>query len=66
MIANKQLYKTDTMKVNEEAWRQVKEAIEKHTNEDDMITDVSINYHVKDLGKTKNYLRLNIKLEFNG
>jgi len=54
------------MKVNEEAWRQVKEAIEKHTNEDDMITDVSINYQVKDLGTTKNYLKLDIKLYKNG
>ena len=48
------------MRVNNEIWKQLKEQIEHFTNSDDNITDVTINYQVKQ-SKDKNYLKLSIK-----
>ena len=53
------------MNINSAAWQQVKDSIEEHINNDPMISDVSINYQIKDLGKTKNYLKLNVNINTN-
>lgn len=53
------------MIVNLEAWKQLKESIEKHTKEDSNITDIIINYQVKKMGNVKNFLKLDIKIENN-
>ena len=50
------------MIVNEAAWEKLKKQIEFHTEQDDNITDVSINYQVKE-SKNKNYLKLNITID---
>ena len=50
------------MIVNEAAWEKLKKQIEYHTEQDDNITDVSINYQVKE-SKNKNYLKLNITID---
>ena len=49
------------MIVNEAAWEKLRKQIEYHTEQDSEITDVLINYQVKE-GK-KNYLRLNITID---
>ena len=49
------------MKVNDAAWEKLKKQIEFHTEQDSEITDVLINYQVKE-GK-KNYLKLNITID---
>ena len=46
------------MEVNKSAWEKLRKQIEYHTQQDSEITDVHINYQVKQ-GK-KNYLKLNI------
>jgi hypothetical protein len=48
--------------VNEAAWEKLKKQIEYHTEQDDNITDVQINYQVKE-SKNKNYLKLNITID---
>ena len=50
------------MEVNEAAWEKLKKQIEFHTEQDSEITDVQINYQVKET-KNKNYLKLNITIE---
>jgi len=50
------------MIVNEEAWEKLKKQIEYHTQQDSEITDVHINYQVKER-KNKNYLKLNITID---
>tara|TARA_B110000285_G_C14878885_1_gene492878 strand:+ start:235 stop:390 length:156 start_codon:yes stop_codon:yes gene_type:complete len=50
------------MKVNEAAWEQLKKQIEFYTEDDTSISDISINYQVRNV-KNKNYLRLNIKTD---
>ena len=50
------------MIVNEAAWEKLKKQIEFHTEQDDNITDVSINYQVKE-SNNKNYLKLNITID---
>ena len=50
------------MIVNKAAWEKLKKQIEYHTEQDDNITDVSINYQVKE-SKNKNYLKLNITID---
>ena len=50
------------MIVNEAAWEKLKKQIEFHTEQDDNITDVQINYQVKE-SKNKNYLKLNITID---
>ena len=50
------------MEVNKAAWEKLKKQIEYHTEQDDNITDVQINYQVKE-SKNKNYLKLNITID---
>ena len=50
------------MKVNEAAWEKLRKQIEHHTEQDSDITDVHINYQVKER-KNKNYLKLNITID---
>jgi len=49
------------MIVNKAAWEKLRKQIEYHTQQDSEITDVLINYQVKE-GK-KNYLKLNITID---
>ena len=49
------------MIVNKAAWEKLRKQIEYHTEQDSEITDVLINYQVKE-GK-KNYLKLNITID---
>lgn len=49
------------MIVNKAVWEELKKQIEYHTQQDSEITDVLINYQVKE-GK-KNYLKLNITID---
>ena len=49
------------MIVNKAAWEELKKQIEFHLQQDSEITDVHINYQVKQ-GK-KNYLKLNITID---
>jgi hypothetical protein len=48
------------MRVNNEIWKQLKEQIEHFTNSDDNITDVTINYQVKQSAE-RNFLKLSVK-----
>jgi len=50
------------MIVNEAAWEKLKKQIEFHTKQDSEITDVQINYQVKEK-KNRNYLKLNITID---
>ena len=50
------------MIVNEAAWEKLRKQIEYHTEQDSEITDVHINYQVKET-KNKNYLKLNITID---
>ena len=50
------------MIVNEAAWEKLKKQIEFHTEQDTEITDVQINYQVKET-KNRNYLKLNITID---
>ena len=50
------------MRVNEAAWEKLKKQIEFHTEQDSEITDVQINYQVKEK-KNRNYLKLNITID---
>jgi len=50
------------MIVNEAAWEKLKKQIEFYTEQDNDITDVQINYQVKEK-KNKNYLKLNLKID---
>ena len=49
------------MEVNKSAWEKLRKQIEYHIQQDSEITDVHINYQVKQ-GK-KNYLKLNITID---
>jgi hypothetical protein len=50
------------MEVNKAAWEKLRKKIEYHTEQDSDITDVHINYQVKER-KNKNYLKLNITID---
>ena len=50
------------MEVNKAAWEKLRKQIEFHTEQDTEITDVQINYQVKEK-KNKNYLKLNITID---
>ena len=50
------------MEVNNAAWEKLKKQIEFHLQQDSEITDVHINYQVKER-KNKNYLKLNITID---
>lgn len=51
-------------KINNDAWAKLKKQIEYHLEQDNNLTDVSINYQIK-VPKygTKNYLRLGVKID---
>ena len=48
------------MKVNESLWEALKNTIEMHTEQDPNITDVLINYQVKESNGVKNIIKLNL------
>ena len=50
------------MKVNDAAWEKLKKQIEYYTDADTSISDISINYQIKETNN-KNYLRLNITID---
>ena len=50
------------MEVNQAAWEKLKKQIEYYTEADASISDISINYQVKET-KNRNYLRLNITID---
>ena len=50
------------MEINKAAWEKLKKQIEYHIQQDSEITDVHINYQVKET-KNKNYLKLNITID---
>jgi hypothetical protein len=50
------------MEINNAAWEKLKKQIEYHLQQDSDITDVHINYQVKER-KNKNYLKLNITID---
>jgi len=50
------------MRVNEAAWEKLKKQIEFYIEADPSISDISINYQVKET-KNRNYLRLNITID---
>jgi len=50
------------MKVNEAAWNDLKKLIEYHTGNDSNITNITINYQVKEVKDNKNYLQINVTL----
>jgi hypothetical protein len=52
------------MKVNQTAWDNLKEQIEIHLDEDCNLTDIAINYQIKEASfGTRNYLNLNVVLK---
>ena len=51
------------MKLNNAAWVELKSRIETLLESDTNITDVSINYQVKQTKGEKNFAKFNIKLE---
>ncbi len=52
------------MKVNNSVWDALKSQVEMHTNQDHNITDVLINYQVKEsINNNKNILKLNVIIE---
>ena len=53
------------MEINSKAWSQLKKDIEKHLKNVPLISDVSINYQIREkkVGQLKNILRFNIKIE---
>jgi len=51
------------MKVNNSVWDALKSKIEMHTNQDHNITDVLINYQVKETDGIKNILKLNVTID---
>jgi len=50
------------MKVNAAAWNDLKKLIEHHTGNDSNITNITINYQVKEVKDNKNYLQINVTL----
>tara|TARA_R110000851_G_scaffold74423_3_gene164217 strand:+ start:412 stop:570 length:159 start_codon:yes stop_codon:yes gene_type:complete len=51
------------MKLNKSAWEKLKSNIEEMIEIDSSITDVSINYQLKETEFQKKYARFNIKIE---
>ena len=51
------------MKLNKAAWEKLKSNIEEMIEVDSSITDVSINYQLKETEFQKKYARFNIKIE---
>jgi len=48
------------MKVNEALWGEVKKSIESHTEQDQSITDITINFRIKEKSDLRNYLQINL------
>tara|TARA_R110002110_G_scaffold378387_1_gene588828 strand:+ start:357 stop:512 length:156 start_codon:yes stop_codon:yes gene_type:complete len=51
------------MKVNNSVWDALKSSIEMHTEQDANITDVLINYQVKENNGIKNIIKLNVTID---
>ena len=51
------------MKVNQSLWEALKNTIEMHTEQDPNITDVLINYQVKENTGVKNIIKLNVTID---
>ena len=51
------------MRVNNSLWDALKSTIEMHTEQDHNITDVLINYQVKETDSIKNILKLNVTID---
>ena len=51
------------MKVNKSLWDALKSTIEMHTDQDHNITDVLINYQVKENNGIKNIIKLNVTID---
>tara|TARA_R110001606_G_C14979606_1_gene604240 strand:- start:55 stop:210 length:156 start_codon:yes stop_codon:yes gene_type:complete len=51
------------MKVNNSVWDALKSTIEMHTEQDPNITDVLINYQVKENNGIKNIIKLNVTID---
>ena len=51
------------MKVNNSVWDALKSTIEMRTEQDANITDVLINYQVKENNGIKNIIKLNLKID---
>ena len=63
LMDNGQWDNIQIMKVNESLWEALKNTIEMHTEQDPNITDVLINYQVKESNGVKNIIKLNATLE---
>lgn len=63
LMDNGQWDNIQIMKVNESLWEALKNTIEMHTEQDPNITDVLINYQVKENTGVKNIIKLNATLE---
>lgn len=50
------------MKISEETWSQLKEEIETSVSKDPNITDVIVNYQLKENNGTKNILTYSVKI----
>jgi len=48
------------MKVNQALWDEVKKSIESHTEQDQSITDITINFRIKEKSDLRNYLQINL------
>jgi len=51
------------MQVNNSVWDALKSTIEMHTEQDHNITDVLINYQVKENNGIKNIIKLNVTID---
>jgi hypothetical protein len=51
------------MRVNNSVWDALKSTIEMHTEQDHNITDVLINYQVKENNGIKNIIKLNVTID---
>ena len=63
LMDNGQWDNIQIMKVNQSLWEALKNTIEMHTEQDPNITDVLINYQVKENTGVKNIIKLNATLE---
>jgi len=53
-------------KINNEAWKELKQQMEYHLEQDPNLTDIAINYQVRiPEREIKNYLRLSVKIDNN-
>ena len=52
------------VKLNNEAWENLKQQIEEHIGQDHNLTDITINYQLRIPERgTRNYLQLSVKIE---